>query len=431
MSSNIASIKARQILDSRGNPTVECDVHLQNGVMGRAAVPSGASTGSREAIELRDENPKEYLGKGVTRCVQNINEMIGPKMEGMNVCKQEEIDRLLLQLDNTNNKSNLGANTLLAVSLACARAGAEFKQKPLFKYLREDLECPVWGNNQEYVMPMPLMNVINGGAHAANNLDIQEFMLIPRLTASFSRNLQAAVEIFHHLKKILSEQKQTTNVGDEGGFAPDFPTNEAALEILLQAITKAGYQAGRDIYLSLDCAANEFYDAKKQKYILEGTQEKTAAEMVDYYQRLSVKYPLYSIEDGMEESDYEGWKLLQSKLGSKLNLVGDDLFVTNVDILAQGIKEKWANSILIKLNQIGTLTETFRTMDLARKNHMKAIVSHRSGETSDSFIADLAVATNCGHIKTGSASRGERMEKYNQLLRIESLLGTKALYPQK
>jgi len=429
--SNIASLIARQILDSRGNPTVECDVVLQNGMIGRAAVPSGASTGSREAIELRDGNPKEYLGKGVTKCVQNIIESIGPKMEGINVFKQEEIDRLLLQLDNTNNKSNLGANTLLAVSLACARAGSLAKEKPLFRYLREDLECPTWGNSQEYVMPMPMMNVINGGAHAANNLDIQEFMIVPRLTASFSRNLQAAVEIFHHLKKILSEHNQTTNVGDEGGFAPDFPTNDAALEILLQAITKAGYQAGRDIFLSLDCAANEFYDAKKERYILEATHEKNALGMVEYYQSLAMKYPLYSIEDGLEESDYEGWKLLQSKMGAKLNLVGDDLFVTNVDILAQGIKEKWANSILIKLNQIGTLSETFRTMDLAKKNHMKAIVSHRSGETSDSFIADLAVATNCGHIKTGSASRGERIEKYNQLLRIESILGSKALYPQK
>ncbi|MDH4466678.1 MAG: phosphopyruvate hydratase [Bacteriovoracaceae bacterium] len=428
---SIASIKSRQILDSRGNPTVECDVILQNGIMGRAAVPSGASTGSREAIELRDNNPKEYLGKGVTRCVQNITEVIAPKLEGMDVTKQEEIDRLLLNLDNSKNKSHLGANTLLAVSMACARAGALSVGKPLYQYLRENLECPTWGNAQEYIMPMPLMNVINGGAHAANNLDIQEFMIVPRLAAPFSRNLQAAVEVFHHLKKILSDQKQATNVGDEGGFAPDFASNEAALEVLLQSITKAGYQAGKDIYLSLDCAANEFYDSTKKLYVLEGTHEKTSGAMIEYYQSLVMKYPLYSIEDGLEESDYEGWKLLQSKLGGKINLVGDDLFVTNVDILAQGIKEKWANSILIKLNQIGTLTETLRTMELAKKNHMKAIVSHRSGETSDTFIADLAVATNCGHIKTGSASRGERIEKYNQLLRIEAELGAKAQYPQK
>lgn len=427
----IASLQARQILDSRGNPTVECDVILQNGICGRASVPSGASTGSREAIELRDGDPKEYLGKGVNRCVQNIVEVIAPKLEGQDVTKQSDIDRLLLNLDNSNNKANLGANSLLAVSLACARAGSLSQGKSLYRYLREDLECPVWGNPQEYVMPMPLMNVINGGAHAANNLDLQEFMLVPRLTAPFKRNLQAAVEIFHHLKKILADQKHTTNVGDEGGFAPDFASNEAALEVLLQAITKAGYQAGKDIFVSLDAAANEFYVADKKIYLLEGSKEKTSAAMVEYYQGLAQKYPLYSIEDGLEESDYEGWKLLQAKLGGKLALVGDDLFVTNADILSQGIKEKWANSILIKLNQIGTLTETFQAMELAKKNHFKAIVSHRSGETSDSFIADLAVATSCGHIKTGSASRGERTEKYNQLLRIEAELGPKALYPQK
>lgn len=422
--SKITDIKARQILDSRGNPTVEVDVTTENGNMGRAAVPSGASTGTKEALELRDGDKSYYVGKSVRKAISNINETITPAIVGMDSTDQSGIDTKMLELDGTENKEKLGANAMLAISMAAARAGALDSGKDLFKYLSEDLKVPNPVNAMR--LPAPLMNIINGGEHASNNLDIQEFMIVPHIKGkSFSENFRAGVEIFHALKKVLNDAGHSTNVGDEGGFAPNLGSHEEAIECILTAIKNAGYKVGEEISLSLDSAASEFY--RDGKYHMQG-KELSSEEMVEYYSNLSEKYPIYSIEDGLDEADYDGWQALTAKLGDKVVLVGDDLFVTNKKILAEGIEKKQANSILVKVNQIGTLTETFETLDLAFKNNFKAIISHRSGETSDAFIADLAVATGAGHIKTGSASRSDRMAKYNQLLRIEEALGSDARY---
>ena len=421
--SKIEKVIARQILDSRGNPTVEVDIITDKGVLGRAAVPSGASTGSREALELRDNDKSYYLGKSVLKAVGHIKEEIAPSIQGKDVFAQEEIDKIMLDKDGTENKANLGANSMLAVSMAVCRAAANEASMPLFKYLHDSLKVPT--PEGQLLLPSPLMNIINGGEHASNNLDIQEFMILPHLKKSFSENLRAGVEIFHNLKKVLNEKGHSTNVGDEGGFAPNLNSHEEALDLILKAIEKAGYKPGEEISLSLDSAASEFY--QDGKYKMQG-KDFSSEGMIEYYSNLCERYPIYSIEDGLNESDFDGWVNLTSKLGSKIALIGDDLFVTNKKILQEGIEKKQANAILVKVNQIGTLTETFETMDLAYKNNFKAVVSHRSGETGDSFIADLAVATGAGHIKTGSASRSDRMEKYNQLLRIEEFLGEKALY---
>lgn len=421
--SNIKNIHARQILDSRGNPTIEVDVTTDNGLVGRASVPSGASTGSREALELRDGDKSRYMGKGVLKAVDNVNKIIAPKLIGKNVFEQRSIDNLMLELDGTENKDKLGANAILGVSMAVCRAGALAKNKPVYKYLYEDLKVPNAAGKMR--LPTPLMNIINGGAHASNNLDIQEFMIVPHMKKSFSENFRAGVEVFHNLKKVLSEKGYSTNVGDEGGFAPDLKGHDEAIECILSAITKAGYKPGVDISLSLDCAASEFY--KDGKYEMQG-KTYTSAEMIPYYEHMMKIAPIYSIEDGFDESDREGFINFQAKLGNKLVNVGDDLFVTNAKILKRGINNKEANAILVKVNQIGSLSETFDTLKLAFDNGFKAIISHRSGETADSFIADLAVATGAGHIKTGSASRSDRMEKYNQLLRIEEELGHHALF---
>ncbi|MBC7427946.1 MAG: phosphopyruvate hydratase [Bacteriovorax sp.] len=421
--SKIKSIKARQILDSRGNPTVEVDLFTDGGHMGRAAVPSGASTGSKEALELRDGDKSYYMGKSVLKAVKNINEILAPKLIGVEVTDQKKIDSIILEIDGTENKSKLGANALLGVSMAAARAGALDSKMSLFKYLYEKCKAP--NAEKRYIMPTPLMNIINGGSHASNNLDIQEFMIVPHLKKSFSENLRAGVEVFHSLKLVLTESNHSTNVGDEGGFAPDLKSHEEAIELILKAITAAGYKPGVDISLSLDAAASEFY--KNGKYSMQG-KEYTTADMINYYSDLCAKYPIYSIEDGLDEGDHQGWIDLTNVLGSKVVLVGDDLFVTNKKIFEAGIKTGEANAILVKVNQIGTLSETFEAMELGYNNKYKAIISHRSGETGDSFIADLAVATGSGHIKTGSASRSDRMEKYNQLLRIEEELGAQAIY---
>lgn len=421
--SKIKKIQSRQILDSRGNPTVEVDITTENGHMARAAVPSGASTGSREALELRDGDKSYYLGKSVKKALKNIDEKITPALLGMDVTNLEAIDKKMIELDGTEFKKNLGANSMLAVSMAATRAGALVKEKPLYEYMYQDLKVP--NPVSKMRLPAPLMNIINGGEHASNNLDIQEFMIVPHLNAPFHENFRAGVEIFHALKKVLNESNHSTNVGDEGGFAPNLGSHEEAIECILKAIENAGYKAGEQISLSLDSAASEFY--RDGKYHMQG-KELSSEEMIEYYSTLSSKYPIYSIEDGLDESDYEGWTNLTSKIGDKVLLVGDDLFVTNKNILKEGIEHKRANSILIKVNQIGTITETFETLDLAYKNNFKAIISHRSGETSDAFIADLAVACGAGHIKTGSASRSDRMAKYNQLLRIEEALGSDAVY---
>lgn len=421
--SKIKSIHARQILDSRGNPTVEADVFLDNGLMGRASVPSGASTGKREALELRDGNDSEFMGKSVHQAVTNINKTLAPALLGMDPVDQRGLDQKMLDLDGTKNKEKLGANALLAISMASCRAAALAKGTSLYQHMRENLKVPNTVN--AYRLPAPLMNIINGGAHASNNLDIQEFMIVPHMKKSFSENFRAGVETFHHLKKVLSSNGHSTNVGDEGGFAPNLQSHEEAIESILSAIEKAGYRPGEDISLSLDSASSEFY--KNGKYQM-GGKTLDQDEMVEYYSNLCEKYPIYSIEDGLAEDDFAGWIKLTEKLGKKVVLVGDDLFVTNKEILKTGIEEKQANAILVKVNQIGTLTETFDTMDLAFKNNFKAIISHRSGETGDSFIADLSVATGAGHIKTGSASRSDRMEKYNQLLRIEEALGSEARF---
>jgi enolase len=415
----IAEIFAREILDSRGNPTIEVDCLLNNGALGRAAVPSGASTGSREALELRDGDKGRYLGKGVRTAVDNID-IIAKEIEGMDAREQAMIDLVMKQIDGTENKGNLGANAILGVSLAVARAAAEAAGLPLFLYL---------GGTGARTLPVPLMNVINGGAHANNNLDVQEFMIIPAGFDTFSEALRAGVETFHHLKKILHDRKLTTAVGDEGGFAPDLKTNAEALDLILLAIEKAGYRAADQIYLGLDVAASEFHD-KKKGYVFEGV-DRSSDDMVDYYVDLRKKYPIISIEDGMSEGDWDGWDSLTGVLGSGTQLVGDDLFVTNPSIFAKGIERGIANAILIKVNQIGTLTETLEAIEMGKRAGYRSVISHRSGETEDSTIADLAVATNAGQIKTGSASRSDRIAKYNQLLRIEEELGDAAVFAGK
>ncbi len=421
--SYIVSVHARQILDSRGNPTVEADVITEDGIIGRAAVPSGASTGTHEAVELRGGG-KAYMGKGVLKAVANVNTRIAEALVGEHVMNQREIDAILLALDGTDNKKKLGANAILAVSMAAAKAGAQAAGLPLYRYV---------GGTNARTLPIPLMNILNGGAHADNKIDFQEFMIVPVGADTFSDGLRMGVEIFHHLKKVLKAKGYSTNVGDEGGFAPEIKSNEEAIETVLKAIESAGYKPGDQVKIAMDAAASEFYDAKKKKYIFHKSDNKvlSSEEMVDYWAKWVKKYPIVSIEDGLAEDDWKGWKLLTETIGSKCQLVGDDLFVTNVKRLSEGIKNNVANSILVKVNQIGSLTETIEAVDLAHRNRYTSVMSHRSGETEDSTIADLAVALNCGQIKTGSASRSDRMAKYNQLLRIEEELGEEAFYPGK
>ena len=418
--SAIVDIVGREILDSRGNPTVECDVLLESGVMGRAAVPSGASTGSREAIELRDGDKSRYLGKGVLKAVEHINTEISEAVLGLDASEQAFLDRTLIDLDGTENKSRLGANAMLAVSMAVARAAAEEAGIPLYRY---------FGGMAGKDLPVPMMNVINGGAHANNNLDLQEFMIIPVGAPSFREALRYGAEVFHALKKIIHDKGMSVAVGDEGGFAPNVDNHEAAIQLILQAIQNAGYTPGQDVVLGLDCASSEFY--KDGQYVLagEGGLKLSSAQWADMLATWCEKYPIISIEDGMAEGDWDGWKLLTEKLGKKVQLVGDDLFVTNTKILKEGIEKGIGNSILIKINQIGTLTETFEAIEMAKRAGYTAVISHRSGETEDSTIADIAVGTNAGQIKTGSLSRSDRMAKYNQLLRIEEDLGDAAVYP--
>jgi enolase len=419
--SAIVDIIGREVLDSRGNPTVECDVLLESGVMGRAAVPSGASTGSREAIELRDGDNKRYSGKGVLKAVQNINIEIAESILGLDASEQAFLDRTLIELDGTHNKARLGANATLAVSMAVARAAAEEAGLPLYRY---------FGGSGGMQLPVPMMNIINGGAHANNSLDIQEFMVMPVGAQSFREALRCGAEIFHELKKIIGAQGMPTTVGDEGGFAPNFKSNQECLQTIMKAIEGAGYQAGEDVLLALDCAASEFY--KDGKYHLSGEGlQLSSSEFSDYLGHLADQFPIVSIEDGMHESDWDGWADITKKLGKKIQLVGDDLFVTNTRILKEGIDKGVANSILIKINQIGTLTETFAAIEMAKRANYTAVISHRSGETEDSTIADIAVGTNAGQIKTGSLSRSDRIAKYNQLLRIEEDLGDVASYPGK
>ncbi len=417
--SAIVDIIAREILDSRGNPTVEADVLLESGVMGRAAVPSGASTGSREAIELRDGDAGRYLGKGVMRAVENVNTEISEALIGLDAQEQAFIDKTLIDLDGTDNKGRLGANALLAVSMAVAKAAAEESGLPLYRY---------FGGAGTMSLPVPMMNIINGGEHANNSLDIQEFMIIPVGAESFREALRCGAEIFHALKKLLDKNGHSTAVGDEGGFAPNLGSHSEALEVIMQAIQNAGYVPGKDVLLALDCAASEFY--KDGKYHLSGENlQLSSAQLVDYLATLVDKFPIVSIEDGMAEGDWDGWKLLTERLGNKVQIVGDDLFVTNTKILKEGIQKGIANSILIKINQIGTLSETFAAIEMAKRAGYTAVISHRSGETEDSTIADIAVGLNAGQIKTGSLSRSDRIAKYNQLLRIEEDLGDTATYP--
>ena len=417
--SAIVDIIGREILDSRGNPTVECDVLLESGIMGRAAVPSGASTGSREAIELRDGEHGRYLGKGVLKAVDNINTEIAESVMGLDASEQAFLDRTLIDLDGSDNKARLGANATLAVSMAVARAAAEEAGLPLYRY---------FGGSGAMQMPVPMMNIINGGSHANNSLDIQEFMIMPVSMTSFKDALRCGAEIFQTLKKILETQGMTTSVGDEGGFAPNFKTNEECLNTILQAIEKAGYRPGDDVLLALDCAASEFY--RDGKYHLSGEGlELTSSEFADYLGTLADKYPIVSIEDGMHEGDWDGWAILTQRLGKKIQLVGDDLFVTNTKILKEGIQKEIANSILLKVNQIGTLSETFAAIEMAKRARYTAVISHRSGETEDTTIADIAVGCNAGQIKAGSLSRSDRIAKYNQLIRIEEDLGDIATYP--
>ncbi len=415
----IEQIRARQILDSRGNPTVEAEVVLESGEQGRAAVPSGASTGENEVVELRDGDNSRYLGKGVSKAVENVNEKISYELEGLDALDQILIDETLVKLDGTPDKSNLGANALLAVSLAAARAASAFLELPLYRYL---------GGVNAKTLPVPMMNIINGGAHADNNVDFQEFMIMPVGAESFSEGLRAGAEIFHNLKSVLKKRGYSTSVGDEGGFAPNLKSNEEAIETILEAIEKAGYAAGKDILLALDPAASEFFDGTNYVFKKSDNRKLSSDEMVAYWADWTEKYPIISIEDGMAENDWDGWKKITEQLGEKIQLVGDDLFVTNVEFLQKGIDAGAANSILIKVNQIGTLTETLDAIELAKTNNMTVVISHRSGETEDSFIADLAVATNAGQIKTGSLSRSDRIAKYNQLLRIEENLGDSARY---
>lgn len=420
----ILDVFARQILDSRGNPTVEVDVLTEEGALGRAAVPSGASTGKHEAVELRDGDEKAYLGKGVLKAVDNVNNVIAAELIGLEAVDQREIDDLLIEIDGTENKSKLGANAMLAVSLACAKAAAEESALPLYRYL---------GGVNACTLPIPMMNILNGGSHADNSIDFQEFMVLPIGANSFRSGLQMGVEIFHHLKSVLKKAGHSTNVGDEGGFAPNLKSNEEAIETVLQAIDKAGFKAGEDVMIAMDAAASEFYLEEEQVYHFhKSTGDKlSSSEMVDYWKTWADKYPIISIEDGLWEDDWKGWSELVQKAGDKVQLVGDDLFVTNVNRLQRGIDEKSANAILIKVNQIGTLTETINCVQLAEKFGFNSVMSHRSGETEDVTIADLAVALNTGQIKTGSASRTDRVAKYNQLLRIEEELGDMAYYPGK
>jgi enolase len=417
--SEIRTVHAREVLDSRGNPTVEVEVWLESGAFGRAIVPSGASTGKREAVELRDEDESRYLGKGVRRAVQNVNEVIAPEMEGLEASQQPDVDRALLELDGTPNKSGLGANAILGVSLAAARAAADDSGLPLYQYL---------GGPGSRLLPVPLMNVINGGVHADNGLDIQEFMIAPAGAGSFGEALRTGAEIYQALKKLLKDKGLSTNVGDEGGFAPALGGNEAALDFLVQAIERAGYRPGEDVWLALDPAASEF--GERGRYRLRADRvEKSADEMVQMYESWLTRYPICSIEDGLAEDDWDGWQTLTRRLGGRIQIVGDDIFVTNPAILQEGIRKGIANAILVKLNQIGTLTETLETVELAKRAGYGTIISHRSGETEDAFVADLAVAVNAGQIKTGSLARGERTAKYNQLLRIEEELGAGAAWP--
>ena len=419
--SAIIDILAREILDSRGNPTVECDVLLESGVMGRAAVPSGASTGEKEALELRDGDKQRYLGKGVLKAVENINNQIADAVIGLDANEQAEIDRVMLELDGTENKSVLGANATLAVSMAVAKAAAEDAGLPLYRYI---------GGAGPMSLPVPMMNVINGGAHANNSLDIQEFMIMPVGATSFREALRCGAEVFHNLKKICNDKGYSTTVGDEGGFAPNLATHEDAIKLILEAVEKAGYVAGEDVLLALDCASSEFYQDGKYHLSAENLSLDSQG-FADYLANLVDKYPIISIEDGMSEHDWDGWKILTDRLGRKVQLVGDDAFVTNPKILAEGIEKGIANALLVKVNQIGTLSETLQAVDLAKRNRYTCVMSHRSGETEDATIADLAVATNCMQIKTGSLSRSDRIAKYNQLLRIEEELGVNAVYPGK
>ena len=414
----ITDVYAREIMDSRGNPTVEVEVYLEDGTIGRAAVPSGASTGQFEAVELRDSESPRYLGKGVLQAVANVNDIIGPAILGFDASEQVAIDRIMIELDGTPNKAKLGANAILGVSMAVARAAAESYDLPLFQYL---------GGTNAKELPVPMMNILNGGAHADNNVDIQEFMIMPIGASSFMEALRYCAEVYHTLKSVLKAKGLATGVGDEGGFAPNLGSNEEALQVITEAIEKAGLVVGKDIVFAIDAASSEFY--KDGKYHLAGEGKvKTAAEMVEYYAELCEKYPIYSIEDGLAEEDWEGWKLLTDRLGKTVQLVGDDLFVTNTERLSRGIKEDTANAILIKVNQIGTLTETFDAIEMAKRAGYTAVISHRSGETEDSTIADIAVAVNAGQIKTGAPARSERVAKYNQLLRIEDMLAETAQY---
>ena len=418
--STIQSVHARQILDSRGNPTVEVDIRTENGYLGRAAVPSGASTGKHEAVELRDDDKSVYVGKGVLKAVENVNDIIFPELIGCSVFEQNLIDKIMLELDGTPNKSKLGANAILGVSLAAAKAAAQEANLPLYRYI---------GGVNANTLPVPMMNILNGGSHADNSIDFQEFMIMPAKADTFSESLRMGVEVFHTLKTVLKSKGYSTNVGDEGGFAPNIRSNEEAIEIVIQAIEKAGYKPGEDIFIAMDAAVSEFYENGLYHFKKSDGRKLTSDEMADYWTQWVAKYPIISIEDGMDEDDWAGWKTLTESVGSKCQLVGDDLFVTNVTRLQQGIESQIANAILVKVNQIGSLTETIDTVNLAKRNSYKTIMSHRSGETEDSTIADLAVALNTGQIKTGSASRSDRMAKYNQLLRIEEELGESAYFP--
>ncbi|HEY1040661.1 MAG TPA: phosphopyruvate hydratase [Bacteroidia bacterium] len=419
--SYILTINARQILDSRGNPTIEVDVYTENGVMGRAAVPSGASTGTHEAVELRDNDASQYMGKSVNNAVHNVNTILREQLKGMYIFDQNGIDAKMIEIDETPNKAKLGANAILGVSLACAKAAAEESRQPLFRYI---------GGVNANILPIPMMNILNGGAHADNGIDFQEFMIMPVGAESFSEGLRMGTEVFHHLKAVLKKQGLSTNVGDEGGFAPNIKSNEEALKSVMQAIEAAGYRPGEDIYIAMDAASSEFYNAEEKAYIFKkSTGDKlTSSQMVDFWADWCKRYPILSIEDGFAEDDWDGWKQVTDRLGKTVQLVGDDLFVTNETRLKQGIEQGVANSILVKVNQIGSLTETINAVQMAQTNSYTSVMSHRSGETEDTTIADLAVALNCGQIKTGSASRSDRIAKYNQLLRIEEQLAGNARY---
>jgi len=419
--SQIISVQAREVLDSRGNPTVEVEVYTESGIVGRAMVPSGASTGVHEAVELRDGDKGRYLGKGVLKAVENVNKILNEEITGMFVTDQNEIDAKMIEIDGSDNKGNLGANAILGVSLACAKAGAQETGQPLFSYI---------GGVNANTLPIPMMNILNGGQHADNKIDVQEFMVMPVGAESFAEALRMGAEIFHNLKAVLKARGQSTNVGDEGGFAPNLGSNEEAIEVVIEAIEKAGYKPGDEIYIALDAAASEFYNKEKNIYHFESTgKDYTSSELVSFWKEWVDKYPIISIEDGLDEDDWDGWKELNAALGERIQLVGDDLFVTNVKRLQRGIDEGSANSILIKVNQIGSLTETINAVQLATQHSMTSVISHRSGETEDTTIADLAVALNTGQIKTGSASRSDRIAKYNQLMRIEELLGPSARFP--